>query len=277
MFRTLIDSTTLSQHLGNAGWLVIDSRFDLTAPEKGAQEYLDAHIPGAVYAHLDHDLSGPPMTNRGRHPMPTAEALTATFSRLGIDGDRQVVAYDGAGGSISARLWWLLRHMGHGAVAVLDGGWPAWKEAGLPVECGPEINAAAVFSGQARTAWVVRIDEVPDVRYLVDSRDPARYRGEHEPIDRAAGHIPDAVNYFWKNNLDASMRFLGSDQLRGKLLGLLRETAPGDVVFYCGSGVTACHNLLAMEHAGLRGARLYAGSWSEWCSDPSRPVAVGDR
>ena len=276
MYQTLIDFDALHQRLGDPAWVLIDCRFDLADPERGRKAYLESHIPGALYAHLDEDLSGPPILCGGRHPLPTAEALSAFFSRIGIDGGKQVVAYDGAGGSLAAaRLWWLLRYLGHEAVAVLDGGWTAWREAGLPVRSGVETNPPSTFRSQPRNSWVVLADEASRLPLLIDSRDPARYRGEVEPIDPVAGHIPGAINHFWKWNLDANGRFLGPGQLQENFLRVFKNTAPGDVVFYCGYGVTACHNLLAVAHAGLSVPRLYAGSWSEWCSDPARPVATG--
>jgi thiosulfate/3-mercaptopyruvate sulfurtransferase len=234
--------------------------------------YLDGHIQHAVYAHLEHDLSGPAVTGRGRHPLPTNAVLTATLGRFGIDCAAQVVAYDAAGGSIAARLWWLLRHLGHTQVAVLDGGWTAWLDAGFPVVCGEERNAPRGFQARPDDRWFVGIDQVPSAPLLVDSRDPARYRGDHEPIDKMAGHIPGAVNRFWKQNLDYSGRFLPAEQLRSAFLDLFKGTPSDQAVFYCGSGVTACHNILAVEHAGLPTPRLYAGSWSEWCSNPGRPI-----
>ncbi len=277
MYRTLVSCDTLNEHLGDPLWVIVDCRFDLANPEAGRKEYLEAHIPGAVYAHLDQDLSGPPVTNRGRHPLPLPEALIARFSRLGIDATKQVIVYDSVSGSVSARLWWLLHYMGHESVAMLDGGWPAWLEAGLPMNTGEETRSPAAFSGEPKTDWVVTLDQVPNVPILIDSRDPARYRGEFEPIDPVAGHIPGAINCFWKHNLDAEGRFLPPDQLRAQWRSIFAQLPSNEVVFYCGSGVTACHNLLSVAHAGLPEARLYAGSWSEWCADPKRPVATGEK
>ncbi|MDQ3959212.1 MAG: sulfurtransferase [Pseudomonadota bacterium] len=276
MYKVLIDCNTLNAHLGDPQWVIVDCRFDLFDPAAGRKAYLHNHIPGAVYAHLDQDLSGPPVTNRSRHPLPLPEALIALFGRLGIDRTKQVLVYDSASGSVSARLWWLLRYMGHENVAVLDGGWPVWLEAGLPVRSGEETNPQAVFSGEPHTDQVVIADAIPQAPLLIDSRDPARYRGEYEPIDPVAGHIPGAMNHFWKLNLDTTGRLLSPDRLREHFKQILAQTPSSDAVFYCGSGVTACQNLLAVAHAGLPDARLYAGSWSEWCADPARPVATGD-
>lgn len=274
-YQSIVTCETLARNVGDPAWVVVDCRFDLADPEAGERAYRHRHIAGAAYAHLDRDLCGPPVITRGRHPLPTAEALQATLGRLGIDDSRQVVAYDDTGGAMAARLWWLLRYMGHGAVALLDGGWDAWEAAGLPTASGEERPAARVFLGAPRTEWLVRIDHVSDAPLLIDSRDPARYRGEVEPLDPVAGHIPGAVNYFWKENLDAQGRFLAPAALRARIERLLAGTPSREAVFYCGSGVTACHNLVAVVYAGLPAARLYAGSWSEWCTDPERPVVRG--
>lgn len=276
MVNTLVDTETLNAHLDDANWRIIDCRFDLARPAVGYEAWLQGHIPGAVYAHLEEDLSGPPLTDCGRHPLPSADALTETFSRLGIGPVTQVVAYDAAGGSMAARLWWLLRYMGHERVAVLDGGWPAWQAAGMPQDPGEERCEPAEFEGSPRHEWLVTLADVGKAALLIDSRDPARYRGEVEPIDPVAGHVPGAINRNWQDNLDEQGRFLPPEELRQGLLATLAGTPPPEAVFYCGSGVTACHNLLAAAHAGLPEPKLYAGSWSEWCSDPGRPVATGD-
>src|SRR5690606_39305496 len=197
-------------------------------------------------------------------------------SRLGIDGDKQVVAYDDSGGAIAARLWWLLRYMSHPAVAVLDGGWQAWQAAGLPFRTGIERNNPAEFLGWPRWDRVVLLDEVPQVERLIDSRAPERYRGDHEPLDRRAGHIPGAVNHHFSHNLDENGRFRLVRDLYQNLQQVLGDTPPDEAVFYCGSGVTAAHNVLAAVHAGLPEPRLYAGSWSEGSRDPDRPVEGGD-
>jgi len=275
MYETLVDTATLNAHLDDPAWRIVDCRFDLGQPGAGREAWLREHIPGAVYAHLEEDLSGPPLTDHGRHPLPGTEALVRTFSRLGIGPATQVIAYDAAGGSMAARLWWLLRYMGHERVAVLDAGWPAWVAAGLPRDRGEQHCQAAAFHGHPRHDRLVRLDEVTQAALLIDSRAPARYRGEVEPIDPVAGHIPGAVNHDWQDNLDAEGRFLSPGALRRALLETLAGTPMETAVFYCGSGVTACHNVLAAAHAGLPEPRLYAGSWSEWCADPERPVATG--
>ena len=272
-FQTLITPTELAQYLDQPQWVIVDCRFELNDVEAGRRAYQQSHIAGAVYAHLDKDLSGPPLTDRGRHPLPAPEALMDLFSRLGIHAGTQVVAYDDSTGAIAGRLWWMLRYMGHDAVAVIDGGWAAWLEANLPVRSGVEENARTSFQGTPRRRMLVTIDELPS-GLLVDSRDPVRFRGEQEPLDPRAGHIPGAVNYPYASNLDATGRFLTPQQLKEQLLATHANAPPENVVYYCGSGVSACHNVLAHVHAGLPEGRLYVGSWSEWCSDPRRPIAT---
>ncbi|MGH8508313.1 MAG: sulfurtransferase [Gammaproteobacteria bacterium] len=273
MFETIIDRHRLKEHLGAAGWVIVDCRFDLINKQAGRIAYRASHIPGAVYADLEQDLSGPPLVGHGRHPLPSPQALVTLFGRLGIEDGTQVVAYDAAGGSIAARLWWLLRYMGHDKVAVLDRGWQHWNVADFPVAAGEQSNTAARFHGAPERHLVHTIDELASASLLLDSRDPGRYCGEYEPIDRVAGHIPGAINRCWKDNLDAEGLFLSADELHMQFAMLFKDISPQRVSVYCGSGVTACHNLLAIKHAGLEMGRLYAGSWSEWCADPSRPVA----
>jgi thiosulfate/3-mercaptopyruvate sulfurtransferase len=275
MYSTLIASQTLSHHLGDPNWVIVDCRFDLADMAAGQRAYEQSHIAGAVYAHLDEDLSGPPVTDKGRHPLPTPAAMTTLFGRMGIDGDKQVVVYDDANGAYAARLWWMLRYMGHAAVAVLDGGWAAWQEAELPIGSDVETNPPALFTGGPHDEWLVRIEEVSQQTLLVDSRAPARYRGEMEPLDPKAGHIPGAVNYCYELNWGEDGRYLAPAHLREQMQELLGDTPPEQATFYCGSGVSACANLLAMAHAGLGHGRLYVGSWSEWSRDPAREVATG--
>ncbi len=275
-FTTLIDKKTLARHLQDPGWIIVDCSYDLADKNAGRNSYLESHIKGAVFADVHDDLSGPPVTDNGRHPLPTEEALNRLFSRLGINHDSQVIVYDNAYACFAGRLWWMLRYMGHEAVAVLDGGRQGWEQAGLPDAAGEEKNIPGHYESEANTAWLVTIDSVPAAELLVDSRDPQRYRGEVEPLDKRAGHIPGAINRFWKNNLDDSGLFKGSDQLRMEFDMCIGETDVNKTVFYCGSGITACHNLLAVAHAGLDSPRLYAGSWSDWCADPGRPVATGE-
>jgi thiosulfate/3-mercaptopyruvate sulfurtransferase len=280
MFTTLIDPSALAPHLADETWVVVDCRFDLTDPAQGEQVYLDAHIPGARYAHLDRDLSGTKTGANGRHPLPTAAEMTTRFGTLGIAPGRQVVAYDADSGMYAARLWWMLRYMGHDAVAVLDGGLARWTGDGRAVRGGREVLQPATFVGAPREDWRLNVDDIvrdlghPD-RLLVDARAEPRFRGETEPLDTRAGHIPGARNVFFQRNLGDDQTFKPADALRAEWLAALGNRPPEQVVMYCGSGVTACHNLLALEHAGLPGARLYPGSWSEWSADSARPIATG--
>lgn len=276
VYTTLIDKKTLANHLNTPNWIIVDCSYDLADKDAGRNSYLGSHIKGAVFADVHDDLSGPPVTDQGRHPLPTEEALNRLFSRLGINHDSQVIVYDNACGCFAGRLWWMLRYMGHKAVAVLDGGCQGWEQSGLPGESGEEKNTLADFKAEANKDWLVTVDSVPGAELLIDSRDPQRYRGEVEPLDKAAGHIPGAINRFWKDNLNDSGLFKDSDQLRKEFNKCFGGTNVNETVFYCGSGVTACHNLLAVAHAGLPSPGLYAGSWSDWCSEPSRPVVTGE-
>lgn len=282
-YTTLISVQELQTHLGDPTWKIVDCRFSLTSPDSKQQEYLQAHIPGAVYAHLDKNLSGRVILGKtGRHPLPDIDRLARFFSQIGIDESIQVVAYDDAGGSSAAvRLWWLLRWMGHTSVAVLDGGWQEWLQAGYLVKCGREKSATKKFTPHLRPELVVisgdDLQQITDSSVIiVDARSNERYIGENEPIDPIAGHIPGALNAPHQENLDDQGRFLTKEQLRQRYLELLGEVANAQVIFYCGSGVTACHDILAFQHAGLGEARLYAGSWSEWITSGERPIAIED-
>ncbi len=283
MYHTLISASELAQNLAAPDWAIIDCRFSLADSERGRQDYLQAHIPGAIYAHLNEDLSGEIIPGKtGRHPLPPIEQFAQVLSRWGIDEHVQVVAYDASGGAMAAaRLWWMLRWLGHEAVAVLDGGWQHWQQAGYPVASGAEQRAAAHFTPQVRREAVVTANELvarlhdPALR-LVDVRSAERYRGEQEPIDPVAGHIPGAINAPYSELIGTDGRFLPPEALRAHFQHLLGNSAPEQTAFYCGSGVTAVQGLLALAHAGLGAGRLYAGSWSEWITDPNRPVARGD-
>ncbi len=277
-YTTLIATSDLAAHLTDPYWAMVDCRFDLTNTGWGEQAYREAHIPGAVYAHLDRDLSGPKTGRNGRHPLPDVEAFKARLGRWGISAGVQVVAYDQNSGMWASRLWWMLRYLGHEAVAVLDGGLAKWVSEGRPTRAGDEQRLPAQFVGLAREAMRVRVEEVERRRTdpawrVIDSRAPERYRGEVEPLDPVAGHIPGAVHHYNLSNVNADGTHLAPEELRAKFLALLGDVPATNVVTYCGSGVAAAHNVLAMEVAGLPGARVYAGSWSEWCSDPARPVA----
>ena len=279
-YTTLIDPDQLAPHLDDPQWLVVDCRFDLARPEAGAQSYREGHIPGAIHAHLDNDLSGPRAPALGRHPLPDPERLAATFGRWGIEPGVQVVAYDGAAGMLAARLWWLLRWLGHDAVAVLDGGLRAWRESERPLETRTVARTARRFvAAPRREAWAdtaeVRLRSVdPDWRVL-DARAAPRYAGEVEPIDPVAGHVPGAHNYPYERSVADTDRLCSRSQLDARLRQALGPVPPERTILMCGSGVTACHVLLAMAACGLDGARLYPGSWSEWIRDPTRPVATG--
>ncbi len=280
MFTTLISSDELTQHLADPQWVVMDCRFALAEPAAGERAYLQSHIPGARYAHLERDLSARVTVDSGRHPLPDKERLAAKVGAWGITPASQVVVYDDAGGAVAARLWWLLRWLGHAAVAVLDGGWGQWLEEGRAVS--PEVPppAQSVFTIQPPLVEWIGSAELQDAMLhqtiqVLDARAAERFRGDVEPIDAVAGHVPGAMNRPLQHNLVADGRFLPAAELRRQFTALLGPVAPRRVVHMCGSGVTACHNLLAMEYAGLSGARLYAGSWSEWIRDPSRPMAKG--
>ena len=278
MRHALIEPQTLQARLGDPAWAVVDCQYDLADAGAGRRAYLAGHLPGAVHADLGADLSGPPATDCGRHPVPAPAVLEARFSALGLDNDKRVAAYDASGGAFAARLWWLLRYAGHERVAVLNGGLAAWKRAEFELETGPGATpGGARFKASIDARALVKLDEAISLSRgggrLIDSREPARYAGQSEPIDPVAGHIPGAVNHYWKNNLDEQGRFLPPERLREGLRAAYAGARPEEAAFYCGSGVTACHNLLAAVCAGHPMPRLYAGSWSEWCSDPTRPIA----
>jgi thiosulfate/3-mercaptopyruvate sulfurtransferase len=279
-FTTLISTSALALHIGNPDYAIVDCRFKLDDAGWGELDYGTAHIPGAVYAHLDRDLSGPRSGANGRHPLPAPDVFARTLSRLGIASGVQVVAYDQDGGMYASRLWWMLRWMGHDAVAVLDGGFARWRVEGRITISGSETREPRVFSGAPRPEMALDAKAVEllvgDKSWrLVDARAPERYRGDVEPIDKVAGRIPGAANYFHLTNLDAARSFRTPEELRAQWRGATGDVPPDRIVCYCGSGVTACHNLLALEHAGITGAKLYPGSWSEWSSDPKRPVERG--
>jgi thiosulfate/3-mercaptopyruvate sulfurtransferase len=293
LVANLIDASSLTQMLGTC--VVLDCRFDLTAPDAGRMAYLHGHIPGARYVDLNRDLAAPVTAESGRHPLPSPAALARRFGELGITRGVQVVVYDQANGSFAARAWWLLRWIGHAQVAVLDGGFQGWVSNGGAIQSGdvtapderfaagpaaaeqpPTVASSSTIDSTAvvSTSELSRALQDPS-RRLIDARAADRYAGAVEPIDPVAGHVPGAVNHPFTTNLAPDGRFLPADELRTRWLSSLGGAAPADAILMCGSGVTACHNLLAMELAGLPGARLYAGSWSEWIRDPARPVARG--
>jgi thiosulfate/3-mercaptopyruvate sulfurtransferase len=279
-YTTLISAESLQQQLTNPGWIIIDCRFSLADTNLGGQAYRFGHIPNARYAHLDKDLSSRITDFTGRHPLPDFGLLAKKLGTWGIANNTQVVAYDDAGGAFAGRLWWLLRCLGHDKVAVLDGGIKHWQKQGLPITTTlPAVKAITFRPYINDAAWLnatqIQNSLAKKAIRLIDARTPERYRGEQEPIDPVAGHIPYAVNRAFQLNLAGNGLFLSPAQLREQFNRLIGAVAPEQVVHYCGSGVTACHNLLAMEYAGLTGSKLYAGSWSEWIRNKNRAVARG--
>lgn len=277
-FETLIAPETLAPLLTDPRLLIVDCRYSLAHPGAGEQAWRQGHLPGAVYAHLERDLSAPVTPQTGRHPLPPPEVFATTLSRWGVASQTQVVAYDDASGMFAARLWWMLRWLGHDAVAVLDGGLAAWQTAGGDMDSAEPSPPPADFKVRLRPHMAVTTAEVvrelaEDACLLVDARAAERFRGDLEPIDRAAGHVPGAVNRPCQHNLDGAGRFLPADELAARWQDTLGGWTASQVICMCGSGVTACHDLLALECMGRRGARLYAGSWSEWIRDPARGVA----
>lgn len=279
-WHTLIDAATLAAHLDDPQLRIFDCRFDLQQPSAGRERYRLAHLPGAQYADLNADLSSAPTSVSGRHPLPTPQDLTARLRAWGVREDSQVVVYDDQGGMIAARLWWLLRWLGHERVAVLDGGLQGWQALGLALTDAVPQFAPGNFAARPQAAAIADADQVAAAAgqsgaCVLDARSGERFRGDVEPIDPVGGHVPGARNLPCAGNLGSDGAFLPREALRNRLLAGLDGTTPQAAIMMCGSGVTACHNLLALEHAGLGGARLYPGSWSEWCRDPSRPVAKG--
>ncbi len=281
-YTTLISAEQLALHYADPDWIVLDCRHDLMNPEAGRAAYDAGHIPHAQFAHLDHDLSdkrpGPNGEFRGRHPLPEHAAFVETLRRWGVNHSSQVIAYDAHGGMFAARVWWMLRWVGHEAVAVLDGGLPAWQAQALPLTADIAARPRGNIDLEAPLTRTVSASDLvanlaSPTRIVIDARAQDRFRGENETIDPVGGHIPGAKNRFFKDNLQTDGRFKTAGQLRADFDTLL--TSPQMSIMQCGSGVTACHNLLAMEIAGLPGAALYPGSWSEWCADKSRPVATG--
>ncbi len=281
-FTTLISVHDLLSHLLDPQWAIVDCRFYLNDPSYGFNQYLEKHISGAVYAHLDEDLCSPVIPGTtGRHPLPEVSQIVQRLSDWGIDQATQVVTYDDAGGSMAAaRLWWLLKWLGHENVAVLDGGWQAWVHAGYPTQSGEEKREPRTFRPQPKPELFVTTEFVEQIldhpNYLIlDSRTRERYLGEKEPIDPIAGHIPGAICVPYTENIHHDGCFLSKNDLRLRFKSIVGEIPSDRVVFYCGSGVTAAQNILAMVHAGLGFAKLYAGSWSEWITNPERPIAKG--
>jgi len=277
MHTTLISTDVLAAHLVDSSWLLADCRYNLNDETWGRAQYEAAHLPGAVLVDVAHQLAGPRTGTNGRHPLPAIEDMATTFGRMGIGDDVQVIAYDQEAGAFASRVWWMLRYLGHDAVAVLDGGFAKWTREGRPVRGGVETRRPAGFTPRLRQEMRVTADETlahlgdPSV-LLIDARSPDRYAGKPDPLDTIYGHIPGARNRYYRHNVNEAGTMRSGRELRADFEKVLAGTPANQVVMYCGSGITACHNLLAMEHSGLHGARLFAGSWSEWESDPNRPV-----
>jgi thiosulfate/3-mercaptopyruvate sulfurtransferase len=273
---TLVSTGELAANL--VKWRVFDCRHDLAKPDLGEQQYREGHIPGALFAHLDRDLSGRKTGKNGRHPLPEPQDFEKWLEKTGLTPKDQAVCYDAGNGSMAARLWWMLRWIGHDQVAVLDGGFAKWTQEGRPVNIDVPLFTPLNYPLKPRKDFTVDAATVVknlNKLFLLDARAPARYRGEQEPIDPVAGRIPGAKNRFNSDNLSAQGVFKDKESLRKDFLAVLGNRSPSEVIHYCGSGVSACHNLLAMEVAGLKGGKLYPGSWSEWSADPKRPQERG--
>lgn len=273
-----VSKNWLLARLYEADIVIADCRFQLGKPDAGREAYEAGHIPRAVYLDLERDLSGPVEAHGGRHPLPDAQQLIERLRRAGIGRDSRVVAYDDQGGAMASRLWWLLRYLGHEQVYVMEEGYSAWAAAGFPVTTEQPVVIPSDFAGQPRPELLADVEAVRQASQsgaptLIDSREPRRYAGLEEPIDRKAGHIPGARNFFWKQALDEQNRWLSAEELQAHFAGLEPEQ---EIVVYCGSGVTACPNVLALTEAGFRNVRLYAGSWSDWISYSENPIATGE-
>jgi thiosulfate/3-mercaptopyruvate sulfurtransferase len=275
----LVTAEELARHLGDPDWVVFDTRHDLMDPAKGRRLYAESHVPGAYFLHVDEDLSGKKTGANGRHPLPDLQEFAHRLNGRGVKPGTQVVAYDDMSGNFAVRLWWMLRWLGHDKVALLDGGFPQWLREGRPVSTEVPAPRRGEFVPRPRAdaavdlPFVERFHADPSIM-LIDARAAERFAGMQEPIDPVAGHIPGAVNRFWQQNLTPDGRFKPREQLRREYEALLGGRTPTETVHMCGSGVTACHNIFALELAGFPGGRLYPGSWSEWCADPLRPMAT---
>ncbi|MCF3650884.1 sulfurtransferase [Synoicihabitans lomoniglobus] len=278
----LISTAELNDLLQQPDVVIFDCRHDLTDPESGLKRFTESHIAGAQFAGVDTDLSGAKNGTNGRHPLPPPSAFAAFLERGGVSASTRVFAYDDVGGQYAARLWWMARWIGFDGVRVLDGGWPKWLAEHRPVTAETTTPVAGQLSINVDESMVLTTDDVvanlaEGAQLVIDARAPARYRGEVEPLDPVAGHIPGAANRFFQDNLQTDTSFRPASELAEAFSRILGDRKPATVIHQCGSGITACANLLAMEHAGLTGSKLYAGSWSEWVADPSRPVATGSR
>jgi len=280
-YTTLISTTDLNKNIENENWRIVDCRFDLVKAEKGPQMYEESHLPHAVYANLEEDLTGPVIEGTtGRHPLPELSEFTQVLSSWGVDDSIQVIAYDNLGGMIAARLWWMLRWLGHEKVAVLDGGWKKWIEERRPVNREIEVPATRRFVAREQLHLLANAEETAEAtqnnqKCLLDARSADRYRGENETFDVKAGHIPNATSAPCMSNLSSNGCFSDQETLREHYSSLLNGVESKDTIVYCGSGITAAHDVLAILHAGLGDCKLYPGSWSHWITDPARPIAVG--
>lgn len=280
-FTTLVSADELAQHLNDPDWIIFDCRFTLSDANAGYRAYLENHIPGARYAHLNNDLSSEVTATSGRHPLPDPLLLAGKLGQWGVDNDKQVVVYDDSFGAMAGRMWWVLRWLGHESVALLDGGIQRWTKHKLPLTPEPPAISTTIFIPRPDNDMWVDAECIEKALgnnecLVIDARSEERFSGEREMLDKVAGHIPGSVNYPFEDNLAINSTFMSAEELREAYLELLDGVSPERVVHMCGSGVTACHSLIAMEHAGLKGARLYPGSWSDWITDPSRPVETGE-
>ena len=278
MHSSLISTQIVQDHLHNPKWRVFDCRYELAAPEKKKAEYAVSHIPGALYVHMSEDLAANHVPGKtGRHPLPSVDEITIKLSAMGIDNSMQVAVYDDAGGSHAARFWWILRWLGHDSVAVIDGGWSCWIKEKRPVSSEVLVPESKKFIASPRLNWTVTADEIYEnlnnsEKCVLDARSAQRFRGENENLDPVAGHIPGAYSAPFTDNLDENENWKSKSELRQKFENILDGSPAEEAVSYCGSGITACHNILAMFYAGLGDSRLYPGSWSEWITNPDRPL-----
>ncbi|MBU0594359.1 MAG: sulfurtransferase [Gammaproteobacteria bacterium] len=280
-FTTLVSAAQLAQHLDDPDWIIFDCRFTLSDPDSGRRAYQTAHIPGARYAHLNDDLSSAVTATSGRHPLPDPQLLAQKLGQWGVDNSKQIVVYDDSFGSMACRMWWDLRWLGHESIALLDGGIQRWIRDGHPMTADTSVITPTQFNANIdNSMWVDAqcIEEalLSDKCLIIDARAEERFSGEREVLDKVPGHIPGSINYPFEDNLDMGGTYMSAEELQEAYLDLLNGVDPQRVVHMCGSGVTACHSVIAMEHAGLKGARLYPGSWSEWITDPGRPVETGE-
>jgi len=279
-YTSLVSAEDVLNHLDNPHWRIVDCRFDLKDKHLGYEKYKLGHIPNAIYADLKKDLSSPVSEQSGRHPLPEVSAIIQKLGSWGISSQTQVVVYDDAHGSFAGRLWWLLNWLGHENVAVLNGGFGYWENLNYPITTDiPQIEPTT-FTGRPDMSMIADMPVIEnsltnDKLLLIDVRDPERYAGHVEPIDKIAGHVPGAINVPWKTNIDENGLYYSKAQLKDHYSQLLVDMGAKDLVFMCGSGVTACHSLLAMKYIGISGAKLYPGSWSEWIQNPSHPVETG--